>query len=119
VRRSLPWLASLFAAVLLSTPTYGIGVAVSPLTLIVSWAALKRGTRSSTAARLGVAFNLFLIVAGLTALTTVWGWSAAEGLLLVWIAWGLLVAILLVWSMTLYKRKQPGVVRSDDCSRVL
>jgi|tagenome__1003787_1003787.scaffolds.fasta_scaffold20831596_3 4-hydroxybenzoate polyprenyltransferase len=92
---------------------------MSPLTLTVSWAALKRGTRSSTATRLGVAFNLFLVIAGLGVLTTVWGWSAADGLLLLWIAWGLLVAILLAWFRTLYKRKQPQAVRSGDDPRVL
>jgi hypothetical protein len=85
---SLPWLASLFAGVLLSTPTYGIGVAISPLTLIGSWIALQHGTRT-TATRVGGALNLLLVVAGLSGLTAVWGlngWLAT--------AWGLAVVIL-------------------------
>jgi hypothetical protein len=101
--RSLPWLASLFAAVLLSTPTYGIGVAIAPLTLIGSWIALQHGTRNSTATRVGVALNLFLVVAGLSGLTVVWGLNG-------WLvtAWGLVVVILLLWYTTLDKCRQPG-----------
>ena len=92
---------------------------MSPLTLLASWSALQRGTQSSTATRLGVAFNLSLIVAGLGVLTAVWGRSAAEGLLLLWTAWGLLVAILLLWFTTQYKRKPPRAERSGDGRRAL
>lgn len=112
MRQSLPWLASLLAVVLLSTPTYGLGVAISPLTLIGSLTALRRCGRS-TATRAGVALNLFLVVAGLSGLTAVWGWSGADGLLFLWIAWGLLVAILLAWYLTRRKRSQPRAPRSD------
>jgi hypothetical protein len=58
---------------------------MSLLTLIASWGALKRGTQSSTATQLGVAFNLSLIVAGLVVFTAIWRRNAADGLLLLWI----------------------------------
>jgi hypothetical protein len=110
MKRSLPWLASLAAAVLLSAPTYGIGVAISPLTLFASWAAIGNGTRDATAAtRAGVAVNLFVVVAGLSGLTAVWGlngWLAT--------AWGLVMAISLCAYATLHKRRQPGAAHSGE-----
>jgi hypothetical protein len=117
VKRSLPWLASLFAAVLLLTPTYGIGVVISPLTLIGSWIALKRGPRRSTATRVGVALNVFVVVAGLSGLTLIWGLNDADGSLWLWMAWGLLVPILLLWYTTLHTCRQPGAARSGESPR--
>jgi hypothetical protein len=101
VRRSLPWLGSLAAVVLLVTPTYGIGVAVAPLTLIGSRIALLPATPGSRATRVGAALNLLVVVVGLSVLTAAWGsngWLAA--------AWILVVAILLL-SYRLRSERRP------------
>jgi len=87
MKRSLPWLSSLLAGVLLFTPTYGIGLAISPLTLIGSTIALSPLARATRAVRIGAAVNLLVLVAGLSLLTAIWVTTAgAAGLFLFAIA---------------------------------
>lgn len=105
MKSALPWVASLLAAFLLFTPTYGIGWVLAPLTLIGTWAALASPVRVSVAVRAGAAFNLLLLVTGLTLLTVVW-WPT--GWFLFAIAWFLLVAIVLSLYSTLSRRGQAG-----------
>jgi hypothetical protein len=71
MKRSLPWLSSLLAGVLLFTPTYGIGLAISPLTLIGSTIALSPLARATRAVRIGAAVNLLVLVSDLSLLTAI------------------------------------------------
>jgi hypothetical protein len=93
MKRSLPWLSSLLAGVLLLTPTYGLGLVISPLTLIGSTIALSPLARATRAVRIGAAVNLLVLVAGLILLTAIW---APTGLFFLAIAWLLLVVIVLI-----------------------
>jgi hypothetical protein len=105
VKSALPWVASLLAAILLFTPTYGIGLVLAPLTLIGTWVALASPVRASGAVQAGAAFNLLLLVAGLSLLTLVW-WPT--GWFLFAIAWALLVAIVLLSYSAVFRRGQAG-----------
>ena len=101
MKRLLPWLASLVAAALVFPPTYGFGVAVSPVTLIGSWIALRPSGTGSRAIRVGASFNLLIVVVGLGVSTAVWGVNG-------WIttAWVLLVAVVLFSYTTLPHRER-------------
>jgi hypothetical protein len=101
VKRSLPWLASILAAVLLLTPTYGIGVAVAPLTIVGSYLAFPTA-QGSFRIRLGAALNVFILVAGLTLLTVVW-WPS--GWLVVTLAW--LILIVMIWLLAARSLPRP------------
>jgi hypothetical protein len=106
MKRSLPWLSSLLAGVLLFTPTYGIGLAISPLTLIGSTLALSPLARATRVVRIGAAVNLLVLVAGLSLLTASWVTTAGPaGLFLFAIAWALLIVIFLISYLAL---SQPG-----------
>jgi hypothetical protein len=102
VKRSLPWLASILAAVLLFTPSYGIGVAVAPLTIVGSYVALSSAQRSFRI-RLGAALNVFIVVAGLTLLTMIWWPSGWFVFVLAWFI--LIVMISLLASRSLHRRE--------------
>jgi hypothetical protein len=85
--RWIAWACSATAAILLLAPTYGIGVALAPLTLIGSWIALRspRGTASQNI-RTGVAVNSVVVVGILCALIAVngfVGWLKAAIVVLV------------------------------------
>jgi hypothetical protein len=69
------------------------------------WIALSPPERASSAARVGVAFNLLLVVAGLSLLTVIW-WTTAWFLFA--IAWAQVVLIVLLWYGTLSLRGQGG-----------
>jgi hypothetical protein len=105
LKSALPWVASLLAAILLVTPTYGIGVVLAPLTLIGTWVALASPVRASGAVQAGAAFNLVLLVVGLSLLTLAW-WPEAWPLFA--IAWALLVAIALLLYRAVFLRGQAG-----------
>jgi hypothetical protein len=98
------------AGVLLFTPSYGIGVAISPLTLIGSWIALSPLDRASRAIGLGAAFNLLLVVAGLSLLTAVW---APVGLFWLALAWTLVAVIVVVACTALLRRGRVGKQLAD------
>src|SRR5436190_12631060 len=100
MRWAVPWLASRLAGVLLFTPTYGIGVAVSPLTLLGSWIVVPART-SLAVIRVGSASNMFLIVTGLSLLTVVW---VPTGLFWLGIAWLLVVPIMVLAYTPLDRR---------------
>jgi hypothetical protein len=110
MKRSLPWLSSLLAGVFVLTPTYGIGLAISPLTLIGSAIALSPLARATRAVRIGAAVNLLVLVAGLSLLTATWVTTAGPpGLFLLAIAWVLLIVIFVISYVAL---SQPGRQRS-------
>lgn len=109
MKSALPWVASLLAVILLVTPTYGIGLVLAPLTLIGTWVALASPVRASGAVQAGAAFNLLLLVVGLSLLTLAW-WPEAWPLFA--IAWALLGAIVLLLYTTVFRRGQAGKKRS-------
>jgi hypothetical protein len=109
VKSALPWVASLLALILLVTPTYGIGLVLAPLTLIGTWVALASPLRASRAVKAGAAFNLLLLVVGLSLLTLAW-WP--EGWPLFAIAWALLAAIVLLLYAAVLRRSHSRKNRS-------
>ena len=116
MKSALPWVASLLAAVLLFTPTYGIGLVFSPLTLIGSWVALSAPARASAAVRAGAAFNLLLVIAGLSLLMVVW-WPTGQFYFA--ITWALLVGVMLLAYATLLQRRQARKDRSGGGTRAV
>ena len=84
------------AGALLFTPTYGLGGAIAPPTLTASWIALSPFSRATRAARVGAAFNVLVIVAGLILLTASW---APSGLFFFAIAWSLLAVIVVLFAI--------------------
>jgi hypothetical protein len=109
VKSALPWVASLLAVILLVTPTYGIGLVLAPLTLIGTWVAMASPVRASGAVHAGAAFNLLLLVVGLSLLTLA---SWPEGWPLFAIAWALLVAIVLLLYTAVFRRGPAAKKRS-------
>ena len=106
VKSALPWVASLLAAILLFTPTYGIGLLLAPLTLIGTSVGLASPERASGTVQAGAAFNLLLLVAGLGLLTFVW-WPT--GWFMFAISWTLLVTVaLLTWAAVFRRRHISG-----------
>jgi hypothetical protein len=116
VKSALPWVASLLAAILLVTPTYGTGLVLAPLTLIGTWVAMVSLARESGSVQAGAVLNLLLLVVGLSLLTLIW-WP--EGWPLLAIAWALLVAIVLLVYAAVFRRGQAGKKRSGLGTRAV
>jgi hypothetical protein len=115
VKSALPWFATLLAGVLLFTPTYGIGVALSPLTLIGSCVALSPPSRASAGIRAGAASNLLFVVAGLALLTVIW-WPTGRFRLAV--AWALFLGIVPLSYTAVSQRRGERGLSGDGSSAV-
>jgi hypothetical protein len=116
VKSALAWLASLLAAALLVTPSYGIGIALSPLTLIGSWVAMSPPSPTSAGTRAGAALNLLLVVAGLALVTVIW-WPT--GWFLLGVAWALLWGIVALSYTLLLSAGGEAACRRWNLHRVI
>jgi hypothetical protein len=76
--------------VLLFVPTYGIGLVISPLTLIGLVHGVVPACASNTRCPNGAAVNLLTLIAGLILLMAIW---APTGVFFFAIAWVLLILI--------------------------